>query len=104
MACKKSSLSHCLTAQLKIKTSPGWGSSVDRAPACKPKGHWFDSQLEHMPGLQARSPVVSCERQPHIDVSLPLPPPFPSLLKINKVLKRKKKPKPPYTALELTVV
>ena len=25
--------------------------------ACKPKGHWFDSQSRHMPGLGARSPL-----------------------------------------------
>ena len=40
--------------------------------------------LGHMPGLWAGSLVGVCERQPYIDVSLPLfSSPFPSL-KINK--------------------
>ena len=46
------------------------------ALACEPKGRRLDSHSGNMPGLQARPPVVACERQPHIDVSLPL---FPSL-------------------------
>ena len=33
---------------------PGWYSSVDWAPACEPKGGWFDFWSGHMPGLQAR--------------------------------------------------
>ena len=37
--------------------SPGWCGSVDRAPVCKPKGFWFDSQSGYLPGLQVRSPV-----------------------------------------------
>ena len=37
--------------------SPGWCGSVDSALACKPRGHRFDSQSGHMPGLWARSPV-----------------------------------------------
>ena len=48
-----------------------WQSGLSMA--CKPKGHQFNSQLGHMPGLQARSPVGGvCERQPHIGVSRPL--------------------------------
>ena len=35
----------------------GWCGSVAWVLACEPKGHWFDSQSGHMPGLQARSPV-----------------------------------------------
>ena len=42
---------------LKIKRGPGGCSSVDWVPACKPKGHQFDSQSGHMPGLLARSPA-----------------------------------------------
>ena len=44
-----------------------------------------NSQSGHMPGLQARSPQEGVpDRQPHMDVSLPLVLlPFPSL-KINK--------------------
>ena len=34
----------------------GWCGSVDWVPACEPKGHGFDSQSGHMPGLGARSP------------------------------------------------
>ena len=68
----------------KIKTGPGWYGSVDFMLNCKLKGHWFDSQSEYVPGLQTRSPVGVFERQPHIDVSLPLfLHPFLSL-KINK--------------------
>ena len=37
--------------------SPGWCSSVDWAPACESKGHWFNSQSGHMPGLWAKTPV-----------------------------------------------
>ena len=41
---------------IKISSS-GWYGSVDWAPACKPKGHQFNFQSAHMPGLQARFPV-----------------------------------------------
>ena len=41
----------------KNKASPGWCGSVDQARACEPKGHQFNSQSGHMPGLWARSPV-----------------------------------------------
>ena len=30
---------------------------IERQPACEPKGHRFDSQSGHRPGLQVRSPV-----------------------------------------------
>ena len=54
-----------------------WLSGV----ACEPKDHWFDSQSEYMPELQASSPVggtreatIHCQ----IGVSLPLfLPPLP---------------------------
>ena len=36
---------------------PGWCGSVDWASACEPKGHQFNSQSGHMPGLQVRCPV-----------------------------------------------
>ena len=74
------------------KCSPGWCGSVDQALACEPKGHWFDSQLGHMPRLWARSPVRHMQ-----DVSLSHPCFFPSLspslplsLKISKILKKNK--------------
>ena len=38
-----------------LKSVSGWCGSVDWAPAYKPKGHRFDSQSGHLPGLQARS-------------------------------------------------
>ena len=44
-------------AQIKEDCHPSWCGSVDWAPACKLKGHQFDSQSGHMPGLRARSPV-----------------------------------------------
>ena len=43
----------------KKKSGPGWCGSVGWMPACRPKGLQFDSQLGHMPGLQARSPLES---------------------------------------------
>ena len=59
-----------------IKFSPGWCGSVDWVPACKPKGS-IPSQGTHLgcgPGPQQGAH----ERQPHIDVCLPLfLPPFP---------------------------
>ena len=60
--------------------------------ACKPKGHWFHSQSEHMPGLQARSPFGACARgnrsvfRTSMFPSLLLP---PSLALKNKILKKK---------------
>ena len=59
--------------------NPGWCGSVDWAPACKSKGGWFNAQSGHMPGLR--------DRQPHINVSLPLSPSFPFSLKLNYFLK-----------------
>ena len=47
-----------MTQQKEKKEKPPWlvwqsGLSM----ACKPTGHQFNSQLGHMPGLQARSPM-----------------------------------------------
>ena len=42
---------------LRERKWPSWYTSVDWAQACKPKGHQFDAQSGHMPGLQARSLV-----------------------------------------------
>ena len=55
---------------------------------CQPENqsHWFNSQWGHMPGLWARSLVGGMwERQPHMDVSLPLSPSLP--LSKNKWIK-----------------
>ena len=85
-----SRLTHCSgghTRALRRKTqTPGWCGSVDWAPACELKGLWFDSQSGHVPGLRVRSPVGVSERQPHIDVSLPLflPPSLPFSVKVNQ--------------------
>ena len=64
---------------------PGWCGSVDWTPACAPKGHGFNSQSGHMPGVQARSPVAGTRGatthwcfSPSLSLSLPLS------LKINK--------------------
>ena len=46
----------CLKTTL-ILFSPGWCGSEDWARACEPKGHRFDPQSGHMPGLQVRFPV-----------------------------------------------
>ena len=45
-----------LTALLK-KNYPWLVLLSGLSAGCKPKGHWFNSQSGHMPGLQARSPV-----------------------------------------------
>ena len=59
---------------------PGSWGSVDSVSACKTKGHWFDSQSGHMPGLWARSPVECTWKATTHDVFLPLfLPPFPTL-------------------------
>ena len=62
--------------------------------AWEPKGHQFDSQLQHMPGLWGQVPGWEHERGNlsihllHINVSLPLfLSPFCSL-KLNKILKK----------------
>ena len=57
--------------QVTSKAScPGWCGSVDWEPACEPMSHQPDSQLGHMPGLWARSPVGG---MPDTDVPLPSP-------------------------------
>ena len=51
--------------------SPNQYGSVDRASACKLKGHRFDSGQGHVPWLRANPRVEVCRRQ-LIDVSLSL--------------------------------
>ena len=46
---------HVLKVFLNAENNPGYCGAVDWALACEPKGHWFNSQLGHMPGLQAMS-------------------------------------------------
>ena len=54
--------------------------------AFEPKGRWFDSQSEHMPGVQARSPVWGVrEETTHWHFSTSLTPSLPLCLKINKI-------------------
>ena len=48
-----SSVAYCR----KGNCSPGWCGSVDWVLACEAKGHWFNSQPGHMPGLQSKSPL-----------------------------------------------
>ena len=58
---------------------------VDWVPACEPKGHQFNSQSGHIPGLQARSPVGGAwEATAHWCFSPCLSPSLPLCLKINK--------------------
>ena len=40
-----------------FKQNFGVLAGVAQCTECWPKGHWFDSQSGHMPGLQARSPL-----------------------------------------------
>ena len=71
--------------ETKIVTlCPGWCHSVDCVPACEPKGRQFDSQLGHMPGLPARSPVGGVREATNACFSLFLSPSLPHSLKINK--------------------
>ena len=63
--------------------SPGWCASVDWVPACKPKGHWFDSHSGHMPGLWVRCPVGGHVRGNHALMFLFLSPSLSPSLKIN---------------------
>ena len=70
---------------------PGWCGSVDWTWACEPKGHWFDSQSGHLPGLWARSPVWGTwEASTHWCLSLSLFPSLPLSLNINKENLKKK--------------
>ena len=72
--------------------SPGWCVLMDWAPAYEPKGHWFDSQSGHMPGLPARSRVGGMwEATTHWCFSPSLSPSLLLCLKINKILKNNKK-------------
>ena len=59
---------------------PGWCGSVHWAPACKPKGCRFHCQSGHSLGCGPGPQLGAQERQPHLDVSIPLfLLPFPSL-------------------------
>ena len=71
--------------------SPVWCSSVDWAPAYKPKGCQFDSQSGHMPGLQPRSPVWGVwEATTHWCFFPSLSPSLLLSLKRNKIFLKKK--------------
>ena len=62
-----------------------WCGSVDWAQVCQLKGHRFNSQSGHMPGLQARSPVRGMWEATNQcifhELIFPIPLPFPSLWK-----------------------
>ena len=64
----------------------GWCGSVDWGPAWEPKGHWFNSQSGHMPGLHTRSPVWGAqEATTHWHFSPSLSPSLPPVKKINEI-------------------
>ena len=67
-----------------VKYRCGWCGSVDWAPAREQKGHWFDSQSGHVPGLQAGSLVGGVWEATDRCFSPSLPPSLPLSLKINK--------------------
>ena len=69
---KKSLGTSCFLWERSRLRRPGFCGSVDWVPIYKPKGHWFNSQARHMPGLQPRSLWGACKRQPHFNVYLPL--------------------------------
>ena len=61
---------------------------MDWVLPCEPRGCWFHSQLGHMPGLQARSPVGGIwEATTHWCFSPSLSPSLLLSLKINNFLK-----------------
>ena len=67
------------------KFSSGWCGSVDWVQACDLKGHQFDSQWGHVPGLWVRSPVGGAwEATTHWCFSSSLSSSLPFSLKINK--------------------
>ena len=97
--CFSPSLSLSLPLSLKINkkslktfySCPGWRGSVDWVLAYDSKGHWFDSQSGHMPGLQARFPVGDvweatnqCFSRTSMYINVSLSPFFPPL-KINNL-------------------
>ena len=59
--------------------SLGLCGSVDRVPACEPKGRRFDSHSGHTPGLQARAPVGGAQEETTLGCFSPSLSPFPSL-------------------------
>ena len=70
--------------------SPGWCGSVDWESDCEVKGHWFDAQSGHMPGLWARSPVMGVwEAATQWCFSPSLSPSLLFCLEINKIFKKK---------------
>ena len=69
----------------KKQWSPDWCGSVDWALACKPKGHRFESQSGHKPGLRARSPAGGTqEATTHPCISPFLSPSLPLSIQMNK--------------------
>ena len=69
----------------KLIYRPGWCGSGEWVLACKPNGHWLDSQSGHMPRLQAKSPVRGTqETTTHWSFSPSLSLSFPLSLKVNK--------------------
>ena len=77
---KLSYLSFLLLSCKSALYSPGWCSSVDGVPACRPKGCQFYAQSGRMPGLRPGPWLEAYKKQSigvsHIDVSLPLFPSF----------------------------
>ena len=72
--------------------SPGWSSSVDWAPACKPKGHWFHAQSRTHAWVAGQVPSRGVQEETtHWCLSPSLSPPLPLCLKIQKKRQDKKK-------------
>ena len=62
--------------------------SVDWVPACKSKGHQFESSLVHMPGLRTSSSRGHTRGNPTLMFLSLFLPPFPSLKKIINLKKK----------------
>ena len=56
---KKNKIRRLILLHFKTYYSPDWCGSLGWPSSLKPRGHWFDSQSGHMPGLWARFLVVA---------------------------------------------
>ena len=85
--------SYTIVCQLHFKNamSVALVGVADWALACEPKGHRFDSQSGHKPGLQARSLVKRHMRGNHTLLFLSLSFSLPSPLSKNKYITSLKK-------------
>ena len=63
--------SKCFLWRINFLPLSGVAQWIERQPACKPKGHQFNSQSGHMPRLHATPPVGGAQK---VSLHLFLPP------------------------------